>query len=117
MKDTQRWQDWTNLVLGAWLVLAPLFGVGSPSDAAAWNAYIGGGVVALVSIWALARPQERWDEWLNLALGLWLIAAPFALAFQTQPGPAWNQIVVGLVVGIDALWVILQRPTVSHHHG
>ena len=114
MKNTQRWQDWFNLVLGGWLLLTPLFGVGTPTDIAAWNAYLGGGLVAILAIWALTRP-EMWEEWVNLILGLWLIAAPFALGFSNQPGPMWNHIIVGLLIGIDAAWVVAQRRAESMH--
>lgn len=94
MKDTQRWQDWLNLVLGAWLILAPLAGVGGVTDIAAWNAYIGGGLVVIFSVWALARSKEQWEEWVNL-------------------------IIVGLVIGIDAVWAIAQRQRpapMQHQH-
>jgi hypothetical protein len=33
-------------------------------------------------------------------LGVWLILAPFALRFTDQPGPAWNQIIVGVLLKI-----------------
>jgi len=108
MAAPQPWQDRLNLVLGAWLVLAPFLGVGAMHDAAAWNAYISGGLVVISAVWALAWPQ-LWAEWLNLALGLWLVAAPFSLGFQTQTAPTWNQILVGLVVGIGAGWALAQR--------
>ncbi|HEX8011494.1 MAG TPA: SPW repeat protein [Casimicrobiaceae bacterium] len=119
MKDTQRWQDWLNLVLGAWLILAPLAGVGSLTDIAAWNAYIGGGLVVIFSVWALARSKEQWEEWVNLILGVWLIFAPFALGFSNQAVPMWNQVIVGLVIGIDAAWAIVERrrpAPMQHQH-
>lgn len=54
MKTWSRWQDWTNLVLGAWLFVAPwLLGFASVS-AGAWNAWIVSVVVALAALSALA---------------------------------------------------------------
>lgn len=102
----QRWQDWANLVLGIWLVLAPFFGVGMTGNVAAWNSYLLGVLVAIFAAAALARPQQ-WEEWTNLVLGAWLIVAPFALGFTDQAGPTWNQIIVGLLIGADALWAVL----------
>lgn len=107
VRDEQRWQDWVNIVLGGWLILAPFIGIGVNHDIAAWNSYVAGAVVAIFTIAALARPQ-LWEEWLNLIVGLWLIAAPFVLGYTQQTGPMWNQIIVGLLIGADALWAAVQ---------
>lgn len=103
-----RWQDWVNLVLGVWLILAPVFGLALAGTAAAWNGYILGAVVAVFAIWALIQPQ-RWEEWVNLAAGAWLIVAPFVLGFTTQEGAMWNHIIMGVMIGGDALWA-MSRP-------
>jgi len=114
----QRWQDWTNLLLGAYLVLAPFFGIGAVNDVAAINSYLTGTAVAIFAIAALAR-RQLWEEYTNLVLGLWLIVAPFALGFTNLAGPMWNQIVVGVLVGGAALGATLQKstPTTGQGHG
>jgi len=114
----QHWQDGTSLLLGAWLVLSPFFGIGAIGDVAAINSYLTGTAVVIFSIVALARPQ-LWEEYSNLVLGLWLIAAPFALGFTNLVGPMWNQIIVGLLVGGPALAATLQKsaPMAGHGHG
>ena len=118
--NKQRWQDWTNVLLGVWLVLAPFSGVGVVGDVAAINSYLTGTAVAIFAIAALARPQ-LWEEYTNLVLGLWLIAAPFALGFTNLAGSMWNQITVGLLIGGAALAATLQKsaPMAGHggHHG
>lgn len=106
MKPTQRWQDWLNLIFGAWLFIAPVAGVGAGNDIAAWNAYIFGAAIVFFSVAALIRPQ-LWEEWVNLYVGVWLIFAPFVLGFVDQTAVMWNHIVVGLAVGGDALWAML----------
>jgi hypothetical protein len=54
MKAWSRWQDRTNLVLGAWLFVATwLLGFASVS-VGAWNAWIVSVVVALAAFSALA---------------------------------------------------------------
>ena len=117
MKE-QRWQDWTNVLLGAWLVVAPFIGIGATNDTAAINSYVTGVAIALFAFAAISRPQ-KWKEYTNLVLGLWLILAPFVLGFTNLAGPMWNQIIVGLLVGGAALAVILQKsiPTAGHGHG
>jgi SPW repeat len=115
MKE-QRWQDWTNLLLGTWLVLTPFFGIGGFSDIAAFNSYLIGAAVAAFAIAALARPL-LWEEYINLSLGVWLIAAPFILGFAAQAGPTLNQVIVGLLIGSIALGATLQKGTVEGGHG
>jgi len=61
--------------------------------------------VAFFALWALSQPQ-RWEEWINLIIGIWLIIAPFAIGFTTNPGAMWSHIIVGVLVGSDALWAI-----------
>lgn len=108
-----RWQDWVNLFLGIWLFLAPAFSLApSAGGVIAWNGYIFGAAVALFAGWALARPQ-RWEEWINLIIGLWLIAAPFTLGFSGDSGATWNHVVVGVVVGGDALWAMMASQPVQ----
>ncbi len=116
MKE-KRWQDRTNVLLGVWLVLAPVFGIGAIGDVAAINSYLTGAAVAIFAFAALSRPQ-LWEEYTNLVLGLWLVVAPFALGFTNLVGPAYNQIIVGLLVGGIALAATLQKsmPTKGHGH-
>lgn len=105
----RRWQDGLNLILGVWLFFAPFLGVPGMTGDAAWNSYIFGFLIALFSVSALARPQ-KWEEGVNLVLGIWLILAPFVLGFLQMSGTAWNQIVIGIVIAIDAAWALAQRP-------
>jgi hypothetical protein len=105
----QRWQDWVNLVLGAWLFFSPFFGIGGPEGPAAWNSYIFGLAISILAALTLAQPQ-KWEEGVNLVIGLWLIVAPFALGFANDPGATWNHVIVGLLTGGDALWALLQPP-------
>lgn len=111
MENQQRWQDWINLILGVWVFLSPFFGIGA-IGVAAWNAWIFGIVVAVVSIWALSQPQ-MWEEWINMVVGVWLIISPFVLGYTEFTGAMWNHIVVGLVVGGDALWAMLRQPVLQ----
>jgi hypothetical protein len=103
----RRWADHVNLVVGAWLVIAPLSGIGSVADRVAWNSYLVGLTVALLSLAALARPRA-WKPALTLGFAVWLIAAPAVLGFRGGSGPGWNHAIAGVVVGINA-WRTLRR--------
>jgi len=115
MKE-QRWQDWTNVLLGAWLVVTPLMGIGLIGDVAAINSYLIGSAVVILSFAAIAFPQ-LWEEYTNIILGLWLIVSPFVLGFANLTGPMLNQIIVGILIGSVALAVTMQKSTKPTGHG
>jgi hypothetical protein len=107
------WEDWLNLVLGAWLIIAPFLGVGLGTPAAVWNSYIVG-VAVLVFAWvALSRPH-RWEEIINLVLGVWLIISPFVLGYAHLRGAMWSHVIIGVVIGLDAL--LAMRSPVHYRH-
>ena len=55
----------------------------------------------------------RWTSWAALALGLWLIVAPFALGY-TAISSGWNDVTVGFLLAGMAGWAALaKRPTVA----
>lgn len=112
MDKPQRWQDGVNLSLGAWLVASPFVGIGETSGTAAWNAYIFGAVVVVISAVA-ARWHRPRDEWANVLVGLWLIGAPFVLGFTTQHGPALNHLIVGILIAADSVWAALPSAGVA----
>jgi hypothetical protein len=105
----QRWQDWVNVVLGAWLFFSPFFGVGGTAGPAAWDSFLFGMAIAFLAALALAQPQ-KWEEALNFVIGIWLIVAPFALGFAHLRAPTWNHALVGLIVAGGALWALLLPP-------
>lgn len=108
--QNQRWQDWVTLVLGLWLIIAPLIAFGDSTATGAINSYIVGVIVAALSVWALAQPRS-WAEWINLAVGLWLIISPFTLGFANNTALMWNHIIVGVLVGASAGWTAQARLT------
>ena len=102
------WQDWGTLVLGVWLFAAPWVMNYVPLQVAAWNSWIFGAVIAVLSIAALVQ-FARWEEWLNAAIGLWLLISPWALGIAAPENRnlVWNFMAVGIVVGALALWEAL----------
>ena len=105
-----QWKDAANLVLGVWLIAAPWALGYATQQTAAWNAW---GVGAVITISALAAliAFQKWEEWVNAALAAWLIVSPFILAFGTQTTVTWNQVAVGVLVGILAVWAAMTTET------
>lgn len=99
------WQDWMNFVLGLWLFVSPWVLGFARLEAAAWNCWLVGVVVAAVSVSALIQ-FARWEEWINAAAGLWLLVSPWLLAFAgaNEAAALWNHVLVGLAVAVLALW-------------
>src|SRR3981189_3564667 len=71
-KPQEKVIDIGNAVVGACLALTPWVFDFAHEPSAAWNAWIVGAAVAIIAIGALVSFYQ-WEEWLNLALGLWAI--------------------------------------------
>lgn len=100
MAAASKWQDWASFALGLWLALSPWL-VGYAEHAAATaNAAFAGLALALVSHFEASFDGEDM-EWLILAVGIWLVAAPLLCGFMSVPAAAANSIVVG--AGVAAL--------------
>ncbi|MGE5547366.1 MAG: SPW repeat protein [Solirubrobacterales bacterium] len=97
------WQDWLNLLIGVWLFISPWALGYSTTGAASWNSWVFGVVVAAIALAALIQ-FARWEEWLNVAAGLWLVVSPWVMGFADQQVPVWNHVTVGLLVAALALW-------------
>lgn len=55
-------------------------------------------------------------SWMNFALGVWLVIAPFALLYRGIQAALWDDIVVGLLIAAYSLWRALEveQMTVSN---
>ena len=80
--------DVVNIIAGVALVLSPWF-LGYAAEApAAWHAWIAGAVVVLIAAGALLA-FHAYEEWANLVVGLWTVAAPWVIGFSAvATGPS-----------------------------
>lgn len=103
------------LVLAIWLFCSPYFiRYASTDGVAAWNSYVLGFALALFAIAALVS-RRKWTGAVILGLGLWLVAAPFALGLLADDLIASiNHVVVGVLVVTNATWALVRPPTASH---
>jgi len=105
--------DVANLILGAILLASPwmfAFADGPQTQ----NAIGSGAIIVLLSIAALAA-FAFWEEWLNLIVGLWVLASPWVLGFV---GTAMTvHVTIGILVAVLAaveIWMMHQnQPTRS----
>lgn len=107
--QSNTWEDWTNLVLGLWLVASPWVLQFSTASAATWNAWISGSIIAVLAAAALYQVQ-KWEEWTNAVIGIWLVVSPWVLGFSSDPVTTWNAAIIGLLVLCVAGWKLYALP-------
>ncbi|MEJ2653140.1 MAG: SPW repeat protein [Gammaproteobacteria bacterium] len=116
----ERWQDLIVLAFGVWLLCSPWwleYFTGYPytdQTAASWNSIFFGLAITLFAIWVLVLP-EKWEEWINLVVGLWLVASPWALRFDTYTVATVNMLVVGGIVALCAAIGLGKLYTKAHY--
>ena len=106
---TTHWRDAANLVLGLWLVISPWVLSYATETIPTGNAFIVGVIIAVAAAAAFIA-FHKWEEWVNVVLAAWLIVSPFALDYASHATILWNQLIVGALVGILALWTALTTP-------
>ena len=92
--------DVANLILGAFLFFSPWIFSFVPGTEN-WNAWVGGIVIAVLSVTALSTFAE-WVEWLNLVLGLWILVSPWVLKFSGSIDAIRTNVIVGAGVAVIA---------------
>jgi len=106
------WTGWSNVALGAWLVISPaVLGYGAVR-AALWNDLLLGTLVIIAGR-AAASGEAPAASWANVLFGLWLIASPFMLGYGSthHPAAAGNNIVFGLAIaGLGVLSALFYYP-------
>jgi hypothetical protein len=103
MRSWTSWQDWSELVLGLWLLVTP-WAVGPGGAVPEWNAWILGAAVVIVALWALAAPVQAAAEIVMDVLGVWLFIAPWVLGFSDLAAQAWNAWIVAVLLVVLATW-------------
>jgi hypothetical protein len=101
--------DLYNAILGAFLFVSPwLFATGH--GPAREGAFAAGMLLMLVSLLAIVAFRE-WEEWLNLAIGCWILVSPFVLDFPHNAGMHVAVFVGAVVVFLSLLelWLIHEQ--------
>ena|SRR5262245_900962 len=107
----KHWEDWCDWALGIWLMLSPWTLVFESDATATRNAVVVGFLI--VAAEALTLSYFRlWEEWINVALGAWLVVSPWVLGVTSRAATV-NFVVVGLLVAALALyevWEAMRNP-------
>jgi len=109
--------DIYNLAVGVFLLLSPW--VLALSHQAARIDVLAIGVLLMAVSAAALVAFATWEEWINLLLGLWLVASPWLLGF-TQTRAAHLSIGAGLLIAYLAaleLWLLYEARTAPREAG
>jgi hypothetical protein len=105
------WRDFTNIILGCWLISSP-FTLGYHDPRMIWSDVVSGLVVAVFAALVLS-PRFDVLRWVLCFTGIWLLFAP--LVFWTRDAAAYNNdsLVGALVIAFSVL--IPMMPSRTHH--
>ena len=107
-----------NALLGLWLIVAPFVLGYTDFPVSMWNAIIVGIVVACIAgLRFFSSNDIPALSWFNVALGIWLIVAPFIFGNGDVSQIVWNHVLVGIAIAVlaagSALWS-QQSGSMSH---
>jgi len=98
MLPWRSWQDWTTVVLGVYLALAPVWTEGAPPG---WFVTLGV-LMVVVGLWALGARSAPGPEWTQIVLGAGAFLSPWIGSFADSSGAGWTAWVVGVAVVVLA---------------
>ncbi len=102
-----------NVILGAWLIVAPFVMGYSPSTVELANDLTLGLLLVGCSVWILsASTGQVGASALGLLGGIWLIVAPFLLHYEWMSRAFANDIGVGILstmVSATGTWMVVSR--------
>ncbi len=109
IQEAWAWEDWVDMVLGAWLAISPWILGFTDSDPATRNALIVGVAVAVLS-GSTFLIYHVIEEWVDVVLGIWLIVSPWVLGASGHPGVVVDFVIVGaLVAGLSGYEIWASR--------
>ncbi len=106
----RQWEDWLGVVVGVWLCASPwVLGI-SENMTVAQNAFLMGALLIVVET-VILFAFRAWEEWINVAIGVWLVVSPWVLGITERAALA-NFVIVGAIVLALALYELWD---VRHH--
>ena len=101
---SREWQDWCNLLLGIWLCLSPWVLRFAGDREAMENAVAVGFLIVVAEVFTFSMLRVV-EEWINVVLGMWLVASLWILEITASTAKA-DLAVSGIVISLLALYEI-----------
>jgi len=106
-----------NVVAGVWLILSPYILGFAAISAALASSVITGIIIGVLALIRVYTPKTSAGlSWINLILGVWLIASPFILGIASMAA-IWNSVILGIIVAVMAIWSATAVAEEKHGHG
>ena len=97
-----------DVLAGIWLLISPFVLAFRASGVATGNNIVLGIIIALLALYRFFNPTRGVGaSWLNVLLGIWVLISPWVLGFGVLPTPTTNNVVMGIIVIILAIWSAL----------
>ena len=93
-----------NLLLGIWIMASPWVFDYSGKSAALASVIVGVLIALLAAIRIASVHNSAGLSGINLLLAFWTAAAPWVYNYADDKGALWNNIFVGVVVAVLAVW-------------
>jgi hypothetical protein len=110
MMRTAKTLSWLVALVGIWVIISP-FALGTTNTMKVlWNEVAVGGALLILGASAglsTSRGIITSINWLNAALGIWLIISPYVLAYSSVSTTTFNDIYSGAVALVLAGWAAL----------
>jgi hypothetical protein len=113
IRVSRNWQDWCSLLLGIWVCVSPGLLQFTDDSIATRNIAGVGFLIILAEVFTFSALREL-EEWINLALGAWLIASPFLLDMTSFVAKA-DAMISGLLVVLLSLYEIWDSSRPAGH--
>jgi O-antigen/teichoic acid export membrane protein len=112
------WEDWAGMVLGLVIGFSPWFAGEEVGPSIMLNTAAIGILVFALAAFELVS-LHRSEEAGEIALGLWLIASPFAFGYADATLAIWHYVIGALVAALGALelwqdWRLSDRDLARH---
>lgn len=111
--ERMHFQDGITVVTGVLLVLAPfVLGITPPEGASLGVMtvnFVLSGLAAIVLGAAALFYFQKWEEWLDIALGAWVFVSPWVLGFAYAQTAMWTTVVCGLVIAVMGAWRTMEE--------
>jgi hypothetical protein len=103
----REWEDWASMGLGLVIVISPWLAQTPDNQVATVNAMTVGALVIFIGALEL-QFVRRWEEWCELALGVWLAISPWLLGYDALGTLTMMHVILGLLVAALALLELWQ---------
>jgi hypothetical protein len=107
---TAKTLSWLVALVGLWVIISP-FALGTThTTKVLWNEIVVGGLLLILGASAGLATSRRivtGINWLNVALGIWLIISPYVLSYSSVSTTTFNDIYSGAVALVLAGWAAL----------